>query len=51
MEIEEFFIIEGGEKEKKQSLGELFGESPFSIMDARKKEWQDRKRWWRALGI
>lgn len=26
-----------------------FGQPPFSILDTRKGDWLDRKRWWRAL--
>lgn len=33
------------------SLADRFGVPPFSVLDARKGEWQDRKRRWLALGI
>ena len=33
------------------SLAERFGVPPFSVLDARKGEWAERKRAWLALGI
>jgi 16S rRNA G966 N2-methylase RsmD len=33
------------------SLADRFGVAPFSILDRRQGEWQDRKRRWLALGI
>ena len=35
----------------KKKLAERFGVAPFSVLDARRGEWQDRKRAWLALGI
>jgi hypothetical protein len=32
-------------------LAERFGVPPFSVLDARQGEWQERKRQWLALGI
>ena len=49
MTIDEFFDYDG--KPEKQSLREQFGENPFSILDARRADWQQRKRRWRQLGI
>jgi len=45
MTIDEFFDYDG--KPEKQSLREQFGENPFSILDARRADWQQRKRRWR----
>ena len=40
------------EKRTKGKLNEHFIEPPFSILNAQKSEWQERKRWWRdVLGI
>lgn len=33
------------------SLVEQFGVPPFTVLDARQGYWQDRKRWWWALGL
>lgn len=38
-------------EEEHGSLAERFGVPPFSVLDARKGEWQERKRAWLALGI
>lgn len=35
----------------KPKLKEKFIEPPFSILDARTGEWQNRKRYWKSLGI
>lgn len=35
----------------KKKLAERFGVAPFSVLDARRGEWQDRKRAWLGLGI
>ena len=34
-----------------QSLAESFGVVPFSFLDSRKSEWQERKKQWKSLGI
>ena len=39
------------EDERRASLAERFGVPPFTILDARRGEWQERKRRWLALGI
>ena len=36
---------------KKNNLREMFGENPFSILDAKSGIWQNRKRKWLNLGI
>lgn len=36
---------------KKNDLKEMFGENPFSILDAKSGSWQNRKRKWLNLGI
>ncbi len=43
-------VDEGGE-EPSASLADRFGVPPFSVLDARKGEWGERKRAWLALGI
>jgi 1-aminocyclopropane-1-carboxylate deaminase/D-cysteine desulfhydrase-like pyridoxal-dependent ACC family enzyme len=35
----------------KKKLAERFGVAPFSVLDARRGEWQERKRAWLGLGI
>jgi DNA modification methylase len=40
-----------GSDEEHADMGEQFGVPPFSILDTRKGEWQDKKRAWLALGI
>lgn len=35
----------------KKKLAERFGVAPFSVLDARRGEWQDRKRAWLGLGL
>ena len=41
-----------GEKvEKNQILRELFIEPPFSVLDSKGGNWQNRKRQWKNLGI
>lgn len=37
--------------EEKKDLREIFGENPFSILDAKSGNWQKRKRQWINLGI
>ena len=37
--------------EPSASLADRFGVPPFSVLDARKGEWGERKRAWLALGI
>lgn len=37
--------------EKHADMGEQFGVPPFSILDTRKGEWQDKKRKWLGMGI
>ena len=32
-------------------IAERFGFPPFSVLDARAGEWQDRKRAWQSVGI
>lgn len=39
------------EEESAASLAERFGVPPFSVLDARKGDWAERKRAWLALGI
>ena len=58
LELNELLKEEAGEDgedsadaNKKQSLAELFGIPPFSVLNAREGWWQDRKRAWLALGI
>lgn len=42
----------GGEQEEQSaSLAERFGVPPFSVLEARKGDWKDRKKAWMALGI
>lgn len=36
---------------KKNVLGEMFGECPFSVLNAQKGEWQKKKKQWLSLGI
>jgi DNA modification methylase len=36
---------------KKNDLKEMFGENPFSILDAKSGSWRNRKRKWLNLGI
>lgn len=38
-------------EEPRKSLAERFGIPPFSVIDARKGEWAERKKAWMALGI
>lgn len=38
-------------EEKHLDMGEVFGVPPFSILDTRKGEWQDKKRAWLGMGI
>jgi len=38
-------------QKKKGPVAERFGFSPFSVLDAKQGEWQDRKRAWMAMGI
>jgi len=40
-----------GGGEKCLTLSERFGVPPFSVLDARRGYWQDRKRAWLAIGI
>ena len=40
-----------GDEEMRASLSDRFGVPPFTILDARRGEWQERKRQWLALGI
>ena len=44
---------EGGEGKKgdRRKLSDLFGVSPFSVLNAREAWWQERKRAWLSLGI
>ena len=42
---------ESGEGVGAGSLADRFGVPPFSVLDARQGNWQDRKRAWLALGI
>lgn len=37
--------------EKHLDMSEVFGVPPFSILDTRKGEWQDKKRAWLGMGI
>ena len=37
--------------ETRQTLAERFLFAPFSVLDARRKEWQERKRLWYSLGL
>ena len=39
------------EDQRRKTLAERFGVPPFTVLDARKGEWQERKRKWLALGI
>lgn len=41
----------GNPIQKKNELKEMFGENPFSILDAKSGLWQNRKRKWIQLGI
>lgn len=43
--------IDEGEEERSAKLADRFGVAPFSVLDARKGEWAERKRAWMALGI
>lgn len=38
-------------EEPHADMGEQFGVPPFSILDTRRGEWQDKKRAWLAMGI
>lgn len=40
-----------GEEKSKGSLKERMGIIPFSILDSRKGDWQERKREWLSMGI
>lgn len=44
-------IADAPDDEPSASLSERFGVPPFSVLDARKGEWGERKRAWLALGI
>ena len=44
-------MADGPDDEPSASLSERFGAPPFSVLDARKGEWGERKRAWLALGI
>lgn len=48
--MEEFDLF-GNPIVKKNDLKEMFGENPFSILDAKSGSWQNRKRKWMKLGI
>lgn len=41
----------GNPIQEKNDLREMFGENPFSILDAKSGSWQNRKRKWTNLGI
>lgn len=45
------FDLFGNPIVKKNDLKEMFGENPFSILDAKSGSWQNRKRKWMKLGI
>lgn len=47
----EQFDLFGNPVVKKNDLKEMFGENPFSILDAKSGSWQNRKRKWLNLGI
>ena len=47
----EQFDLFGNPVVKKNNLREMFGENPFSILDAKSGIWQNRKRKWLNLGI
>ena len=44
-------MANASDDEPSASLSERFGVPPFSVLDARKGEWGERKRSWLALGI
>ena len=44
-------MADGPDDEPSASLSERFGAPTFSVLDARKGEWGERKRAWLALGI
>lgn len=45
------FDLFGNEVSQKTDLKLIFGENPFSILDAKSGSWQNRKRKWMSLGI
>lgn len=49
--MEQDFDLFGNPIEKKNELKVMFGENPFSVLDAKQGNWQVRKRKWVSLGI
>jgi hypothetical protein len=45
------FEIDEEEKEQPKKLSDRFIIPPFSVLDTRVGEWQDRKRYWLSIGI
>ena len=39
------------EEDERVKLSDRFGVAPFSVLDARKGDWADRKHQWMSLGI
>jgi hypothetical protein len=51
LDIPNFEIDEVEEKEQNKKLSDRFIIPPFSVLDTRSGDWQDRKRHWLSLGI
>jgi len=51
LDIPNFEIDEVEEKEKNKKLSDRFIIPPFSVLDTRSGDWQDRKRYWLSIGI
>lgn len=51
LDIPNFEIEEVEEKEQNKKLSDRFIIPPFSVLDTRSGDWQDRKRYWLSLGI
>src|SRR5574344_1847337 len=51
LDIPNFEIDEVEEKEQNKKLSDRFIIPPFSVLDTRSGDWQDRKRYWLSLGI
>lgn len=49
--MESLFGDEIEDDKKFKTLSDKFGTNPFSILDAKVGTWQNRKRWWKSLGI
>lgn len=47
----QFVNLFGEVVQEKNNLKEMFGENPFSILDAKSGLWQQRKKRWINLGI